>query len=55
MRATKDADFTPEVGVRTRYGVMGNVWGSENYYQFIAIEDMKNTTLAADGSRVFTY
>jgi hypothetical protein len=55
MRATKDADFTPEVGVRTRYGVMGNVWGSENYYQFIAIEDMKNTTLAGDGSRVFTY
>ena len=55
MRAVKDADFTPEVGVRTRYGVMGNVWGSENYYQFIAINDMTGQTLEADGGRVFTY
>ena len=55
MRAVKDADFTPEVGVRTRYGVMANVWGSENYYQFIAVNDMTSSTLAADGGRVFTF
>ena len=56
MRAVKDADFTPEVGVRTRYGVMGNVWGSANYYQFIAINDLTDTSLIGDqGGRVFTY
>jgi len=55
MRAIKDSDFTPEVGVRTRYGVMGNVWGSSNYYQFIAINDLTDTHLAADGGRVFMY
>jgi len=55
MRATKDADFTPEVGVRTRYGVMGNVWGSENYYSFIAIDGLTGETCNADGSRYFMY
>ena len=49
----KDATLTPEVGARTRYGVMDSVFDSKNYYQFIKIDDMNNTALAAEGGRIF--
>jgi hypothetical protein len=54
-KAVKTDSLTPEVGARTRYGVMDSVFDSKNYYQFIKIDDMTNVGLAADGSRIFTY
>lgn len=63
MRAIKDSDFSPEIGVRTRYGIFEGYtsdgastnWGAANYYQFIAVNGLTTTALVADGSRVFTY
>jgi hypothetical protein len=53
--ATGQEDFSPRVGVRTRYGVLANLFGSANYYHFIKIGGLQGSALAADGSRVFLY
>lgn len=53
-RAVGQEDFTPRVGVRTRYGVLANLFGSANYYSFIKIKGITGTVQAAD-ARVFTY
>jgi len=53
QHAIKDGTLTPEVGARSRYGVMNSVWEAANYYQFIKIDDMTATSLGADGSRIF--
>lgn len=56
MKETSDDDFTPRIGVRTRYGVAGNkLVGSHNYYHYIHIDGLNNAALAADGGRVFLY
>ena len=57
MKAIKTDNFTPEVGARTRYGVLSNVWGSANYYQFVACQNMSGIGLASDYSqnRQFTF
>ena len=57
MKAVKTDNFTPEVGARTRYGVLNNVWGSANYYQFVACQNMSGIGLSADSSglRQFTF
>lgn len=57
MKAVKTDNFTPEVGARTRYGVLNNVWGSANYYQFVACQNMSGIGLAGDdaGTRQFTF
>jgi len=57
MKAIKTDNFTPEVGARTRYGVLNNVWGSANYYQFVACQNMSGVGLAGDdqGLRQFTF
>lgn len=59
MRAIKDADFSPEIGVRTRYGVFtgynADNWGAGRFYQFIKVDGLVDTALKADGSRIFTY
>lgn len=54
-RAASDADFSPRVGLRTRYGVLSNLFGSGNFYQFINISGITSSALAGDGSRVFSY
>lgn len=59
MRAIKDSDFSPEIGVRTRYGVFEGYnatnWDSGRYYQFIKITGLVDAALEASGQRVFTY
>ena len=32
--------FTPQVGARTRYGVMSNPWDAKNYYAFIKVQGL---------------
>lgn len=55
LRAQSQDDFSPRIGLRTRYGVLANLFGSANYYQFIKVEGLTSAALAGDGSRVFTY
>ena len=57
MKAIKTDNFTPEVGARTRYGVLSNVWGSSNYYQFVACTNMSGVGMVSDyvSSRQFTF
>ena len=43
MKATDPQTFSPILGARTRYGVLDNIWGSGNYYWFIALEGLSNT------------
>lgn len=53
-KAVDPYDFSPRMGVRTRYGLLDNLFGADLYYQFIAIENIAGTTVA-DSSRQFTF
>jgi len=57
MRATAQENFSPRLGVRTRYGILNHLFGAENYYHMIKIDDLASTALLGDGAngRVFTY
>lgn len=55
MRAIGPNDFTPRLGARTRYGVLSNVFGSQLYYHFVAVNGLTTTALSADGGRLFMY
>jgi len=48
-RTTQVESFQPVIGVMTRYGICDNLFGSENYYRFIQIIGLSNSSLA--GSR----
>ncbi|MFW6122248.1 MAG: hypothetical protein ACOC80_15300 [Petrotogales bacterium] len=48
-RTTQVESFQPVIGVMTRYGICDNLFGAENYYRFIQILGLQNSTLA--GSR----
>lgn len=48
-RTTQVESFQPVIGVMTRYGICDNLFGAENYYRFIQILGLSNSTLA--GSR----
>jgi len=39
-RQAGQGDNTPRIGVRTRYGVMNNMFGAGNYYQFIKLASL---------------
>lgn len=54
-RAIGQQDFSPRVGVRTRYGILANLFGSANYYHFMRVTGLTASALAADGARVFLY
>ena len=51
MRAVGQDNFTPRIGVRTRYGILSHLFGSQNYYQFIQVKGL-TAQLAADGGRL---
>jgi hypothetical protein len=56
LKATGENDFSPRIGVRTRYGMLANLFGSANYYHFIKIDGIVDTFLTGDtGGRVFTF
>jgi len=48
-RTTQVESFQPVIGVMTRYGICDNLFGAENYYRFIKIVGLENSSLA--GSR----
>lgn len=45
-RTTQVESFQPVIGVMTRYGICDNLFGSENYYRFIKIVGLSNSSLA---------
>jgi hypothetical protein len=38
QQAVNPVDFTPQVGLMTRYGVLDNIFGAELYYHCIIID-----------------
>ena len=55
LRAVGPQDFTPRIGVRTRYGLLNHLFGANNYYSFIKVEGLTDRALADSGGRVFSY
>jgi hypothetical protein len=56
MKAMSPNTFAPRIGVRTRYGLLNNLYGAKNYYHFIKVDDLTNyASLVSDSesSRVF--
>jgi len=45
-RTTQVESFQPVIGVMTRYGICDNLFGAQNYYRFISIQGLQNSTLA---------
>ena len=55
MKATDPHTFSPILGARTRYGLLDNVWGSGNYYTFIALEGLSGNVLGISSEKKFLY
>jgi len=59
IKAMNPETLTPVLGARTRYGVLNNVWGSANYFQFVKIDNLEGAGVANEygtiGQRVFTF
>ncbi len=43
QRTIAPNDFSPKIGLMTRYAVMDNMFGSENYYHLIIVKDIRRT------------
>jgi hypothetical protein len=55
-RAVGPQSFDPRVGLRTRYGILANLFGSANYYHFMKVDGLIDTALTGDnGGRLFLY
>lgn len=54
LKAVDPRTFSPILGARTRYGVLDNVWGSENYYYFIALKGLNATVPGIHADKMFT-
>jgi hypothetical protein len=55
MKTMSPNTFAPRIGVRTRYGILNNLFGAQNYYHFMKIDDLTGSLLAGDGERVFMF
>jgi len=54
LKAVDPRTFSPILGARTRYGVLDNVWGSENYYYFLALEGLNGDVPGINETKKFT-
>ena len=54
LRATAQENFSPRMGVRTRYGILSHLFGAENYYHFVRVDGLTNTAVNAADGRLFT-
>lgn len=54
MRATGPDNFSPRIGLRTRYGILNHIFNSNSFYQMIKFQGL-TSIVNADGSRSFTY
>ena len=55
MKAVDPQTFSPILGARTRYGVLDNVWGADNYYYFMSLEGLNNKVPGIQAEKLFTY
>lgn len=55
MKAIDPQTFSPILGARTRYGVLDNIWGSGNYYYFVALKDLGGEVPGIDEKKRFTF
>jgi hypothetical protein len=46
VNAVGQDSFNPRIGVMTRYGICNNLFGSENYYRYIHVQNLSNSSLA---------
>jgi hypothetical protein len=56
MQAQGTQDFSPRMGIRTRYGVLNNLFGAANFYHLLKVDGITGTVEGPDaGTRVFTF
>ena len=55
MRATAQENFSPRMGVRTRYGILNHLFGADNYYHMIKVDGLMSQVNSADQGRIFTF
>ncbi len=58
MRAIGPDNFSPRIGVRTRYGILGHLFNDAGqYYHFVNVQHLTNVGLLGNNSdsRIFTY
>lgn len=55
LKAIDPQTFSPILGARTRYGVLDNIWGSGNYYYFMALDDLGGDVPGIHESKKFTF
>lgn len=55
MKTMSPNTFAPRIGVRTRYGILNNLFGAANYYHFMKIDDLTGTLLGSESERIFLY
>jgi hypothetical protein len=48
QQAVNPVDFTPQVGLMTRYGVLDNIFGAELYYHCIIIDSFAQPGISDD-------
>lgn len=53
MQLPLDVTGAIKMGVRTRYGMLSNLFGSSYFYQMIRLADLSATALSDSGSRIF--
>lgn len=53
QQAVNPVDFTPQVGLMTRYGVLDNIFGAELYYHCIIIDSLAQPGIPKDLRHVY--
>jgi hypothetical protein len=54
-KATGEESFSPRAGVMTRYGICDHLFGAQNYYRYISVEGLDNSSVTAStGTATFT-
>lgn len=53
QQAVNPVDFTPQVGLMTRYGVLDNIFGAELYYHCIIVDSFAQPGVTGDLRKVY--
>ena len=53
QQAVNPVDFTPQVGLMTRYGVLDNIFGAELYYHCIIVDSFAQPGMPEDLRKVY--
>jgi hypothetical protein len=54
-KATGEESFSPRAGVMTRYGICDHLFGAQNYYRYIDVQGLSNSSVqTSTGTATFT-